>query len=124
MVHDTAANKALLEQIVAAFNTGDLSQVDVIFAPGYVDHQKPADWTIDGPEEFKQIVTNALAATRSLRVDVQDVLAENDRVAARLLWRGVDHEGVKLHRETLEILRIQNGQVVEHWGAESWRSAL
>jgi predicted SnoaL-like aldol condensation-catalyzing enzyme len=28
----------------------------------------------------------------------------------------------KMSRETIDILRFVNGQVVEHWGAEAWIS--
>ena len=124
MTDNRDANRALLQAIVAMFNTGDVSAADKVFAADYIDHQKPVDWEIDGPEEFCQIVSFAKANTRRLQVDIQDQVIDEDRIAARLLWRGEDHQGVKLHRETLEILHIRDGKVTEHWGAEAWRSAL
>jgi predicted ester cyclase len=103
------------------FNTGDVSGVDLIFSPNYIDHQKPPGMEIDGPDEFRQIVTNARQSLRELTVTIEDLIAEEDRVAGRLHWQMIDRAGKEINRETLEILRFANGQVVEHWGAEAWR---
>jgi predicted SnoaL-like aldol condensation-catalyzing enzyme len=118
------ANKALMQQIVEMFNSGDVSDADRIFSPEYEDHQKPEEWDISGPEEFRQIVTNARRVLAHLHVTIEDLIAEGNRVAARLRWSSVDHAGAKMERETLEVLRIENGKVIEHWGAEAWKAIL
>lgn len=119
-------NKAIMEKIVDIFNTGNLSDVDLIFSPHYVDHQadtqRPPSVDIDGPEEFRQVVTGARMAVPNLNVTIKDLFAEGNTVAARLQWHGDDSTGKKIERETIEILRLSNGQVVEHWGAEAWNS--
>lgn len=119
--HRSNENKAILNRIVDIFNTGDLYKVDLIFSPDYIDHQKPLGMDIDGPNEFKQIVTNARQSLRELTVTIEDLIAEEDKVAGRLRWHIIDLAGNEIHRETLEILRFVSGQVVEHWGAEAWR---
>lgn len=111
-----------MQKIVAIFNTGDLSDVDLIFSPDYIDHQKPTGIEIDGPDEFRQIVTDARQSVRALTVTVEDLIAEAGKVVGRLRWQIVDLVGKKIHRETIDILRFEDGQVVEHWGAESWRT--
>jgi predicted SnoaL-like aldol condensation-catalyzing enzyme len=115
-------NKAIMKKIVDIFNTGDLSEVDLIFSPGYIDHQKPPAMEIDGPDEFKQIVTRARGSLRTLHVTIEDLLAEENSVAARLGWQLTNQAGKEIKRETIEILRFVNGQVAEHWGAEAWRT--
>ncbi len=105
----------LLEKVVAVFNTGDLSNVDEIFAPTYIDHQKPPHITVDGPEEFKLIVKGA-RRSEPFNVDILDVIEGQDKIVARLHWWGNDR-GREIDRETIEIMRIENGLIVEHWGA-------
>jgi predicted ester cyclase len=91
------------------------------FSPEYIDHQKPSDWAIDSPEEFKQIVAIARTYLPNLQVTIEDVLGEGDRIAARLQWHSRSPTGKHIQRETLEILRFSGNIVAEHWGAESWR---
>ena len=118
-------NEEILKKIVTAFNTGDLSEVDLIFSQNYIDHQndqdRPSD-SSDGPEEFKMIVTGARRSLPNLRVMVEDVINSADQIVARLQWHSIDEVGKKIDRETIEILKIEGGQVVEHWGAEEWNS--
>ena len=113
-----------MQKIVEIFNTGDLSDVDRVFSPQYIDHQKPEGWDVTGPEEFRQIVTNAHNSLKTLIVTIEDLFAESDKVAARLQWHSVDLTGAEVNRETIDILRIENGKVIEHWGAEEWRSVV
>lgn len=118
---DRASPKTIMQKIVAIFNTGDMSEVDLIFSPDYVDHQKPPGMEIDGPGEFKQIVTDARQSVQKLVISIEDLIAESDKVAARLRWHIIDLTGKEIHRETIDILHLESDRVVEHWGAEAWR---
>ena len=53
-----------------------------------------------------------------LEVTVEDLITGSDRVAARLQWTGVRHDG-NVTRQTLEIIQIEGGMAVEHWGGRS-----
>src|SRR5262249_31648762 len=108
--------KELLQKIVEIFNTGELSEVDAIFSPNYIDHQKPPHIKVDGPEEFRLIVKGA-RRSEPFNVTIQDVIEGENKIAARLHWFGNDR-GNEIDRETIEILRIEDGLIVEHWGAE------
>lgn len=113
-------HKELLFKIVAIFNSGDVSWADEIFTLGYLDHQKPEWMEEDGPEEFKKIVVGARASLPNLVVCIMDeVIADGDKIACRLFWTSDT-----LERETLEILRVENGKVAEHWGAEAWSRSV
>ena len=111
-----------MKKIVDIFNTGDLSDVDLIFSADYIDHQSPAGMKINGPNEFKQIVMDSRGSLRTLEVTIEDLIAEEDKVVARLHWHLTDLDGKEIDRETIDILRFVNNQVVEHWGAEAWRT--
>jgi len=120
MPDTTHANKVSLQKIVEIFNTGDLSEVDSLFSSTYVDHQRPFWLDANGPEEFKQIVLSARESLPNLCVTIEDVIAEGERVVARLQWRSTPSEGTKIERETIDILRFARGKAVEHWGAQAW----
>jgi GNAT superfamily N-acetyltransferase len=110
---------SLFEDIARMFSSGDVSKAGDLFAEDYVDHQRPDGWDLAGPAEFVTIVRHARAGMRNLSVEVNDCLVDERRVAARLTWRYQDEDGSATVRETLEMLRVANGRVAEHWGGES-----
>jgi predicted ester cyclase len=52
-----------------------------------------------------------------LEVTIEDLIAGPDRVAVRLHWRGSRASGEAVDRQTLEVVRIEKGKAVGHWGA-------
>lgn len=115
--HNRCMNsREMFSQLAQIFSTGDTSSVESLFHSTYVDHQKPQWLDAGGPEEFKEIVVSARRALPNLIVDVIDpVVADGGAVAGRMRWHSDKGE-----RETIEILRLDNGLFVEHWGAEVW----
>ncbi len=107
-------HKALMQRIVEMFATGDLSGVDALIAAGYIDHQGLEGIEIRGPEGFNRVVRAARSAFPDLQVDVEDLIAEGDRVVARLRWRGTQSTGERIERETIDIVRVLDGQAIEH----------
>src|SRR5438132_9346981 len=78
----TDLNLLLLQQVVTMFNTGDTVNAWRVFSPDYVDHQKPAFIDTDGPEEFAAIVALARRSLPNLQVSIEDVIVEDDKLAA------------------------------------------
>ena len=115
-------NKSTTKKIIESFNTGDVSAVNLLFSPDYVDHQRPSWMSFTGSVEFKEIVKLARKSLPNLKVSIEDMIAENDTVVVRLQWHSNNSTGKKIERETIDILRFANGQAVEHWGAEAWTS--
>jgi len=99
------------------FGTGDASAADRVFAPEYVDHQGLRGEEIHGPEGFRRVVEAARSAYAALDVRFADVQTEGDKITARFHWRGTARDdGRATERETVEVLRLADGVVVEHWG--------
>ncbi len=113
-------DKNILNVIAKIFSTGNLDSVEYIFDNGYIDHQKPDGWTINGPEEFKQIVELARKYLPKLQVVVMDVFESGNKISGRLLWKSIDENNKKIERETVEILKVESGKVIEHWGGQVW----
>ncbi len=113
--------KLLMQNMVSAFATGDVSNVDSLVAETYLDHQGLGSGAIQGPEGFRQVVAAARSAYTYLAVTIEDLIAEGDRVAARLRWHGTrTSDGASVDRETIDIVRFAHGQAAEHWGIRLW----
>ena len=120
----TEQNKALARRVIEEmFNAGNLEVADELLAPDYVDHDPSLPEDVHGPEGFKQYVGMYRAAFPDLHVQIEDQLAEGDRVATR--WTGTGtHDGElagiaptgkRVTVPGMEIVRIANGRLVEGW---------
>jgi len=101
------------------FSTGDLTALEATVGPDYLDHQGLGAGPMHGTDGFATVVATARAAYQALEVTVEDLIVADDRAAARLRWRGTRPSGEQVDRESLEIVRIEDGKAVEHWGGRS-----
>ncbi len=116
-------NKALVRRFIdEVINKGDLSVIDELTSPSVVDHSAPPGLP-SGPEGIKQMLTMFRTAFPDLNGTLEDLIAEGDRVAVRYTTRGTHQgdfmgiaaTGKQIAIEGIEIDRIQDGKVVEHW---------
>lgn len=120
------ANKATLRRFLdEAFGKGNLAAVDELIADVFVDHSPPPD--ISGDKAgMKQTVKLFRSAFPDLRLTIEDMIAEGDKVAVRVVTRGT-HKGelmgiaptgrsVTINEQ--HILQFANGQITAHWGVE------
>ena len=103
------------------FSTGDASIAEDVFSANYLDHQGLGEGPLTGPDGFRYVVRVVRSAYAELDVRIEDVLIDEDKVAARLRWSGI-RDGRSVERETIDILRIDRGRIAEHWGARLWFS--
>jgi predicted SnoaL-like aldol condensation-catalyzing enzyme len=110
--------KELANRMYAALNAGNLDEVDAIYAADFCSHAMGTTGT--------GAVKKAWAAVREkfpgLRVSVEDMLAEGDKVAVRTVLHGTpaDQAG-EPPPALMEIIRIADGQIAELWGVSNWR---
>lgn len=98
-------------------NRKNLDIADVNFAPEFIDHGADVPpGTPAGPAGAKEYVGNALRRFPDMHVEVEDILAEGDKVVVRNTWSATDPQsGAKLQFGGIVIWRIQNGKIVERW---------
>jgi predicted ester cyclase len=106
----------VMRAMVEMFDTGDVEGVASIVSSEYVDHQGIGTGDIIGVEGFCQVVRIARGGLVSLDVVIEDLIAGDDRVAARLLWQGTRTNGEQEQRETIDIVRVADVLAIEHWG--------
>jgi len=104
--------KQQMRRMVDAFATGNVDEPDTLIDPAYVDHQIVG---VHGEGAFRRAV-EAAHRSSAPRVEIADLIAEDDAVAVRLRWRWEQASGPD-QRETIDIVRFRNGLAVEHWGA-------
>ena len=118
-------NKALVRRYQAAYNTNQLDDLDPVVA---ADIQTPAmlPGFPPGLEGIKQLHRMTVDAWPDVHVTIEDLIAEGDRVAARVTVSatpqkeafGVRPTGKSFRISGLYIVRIKDGKIAEHHGVE------
>jgi steroid delta-isomerase-like uncharacterized protein len=117
-------NKALVRrQEEELFSRGNLDAADEIYAPDYVGHDPSNPEDIRGLEAAKQAASEYRQAFPDLQVTVEDLMAEGDRVAARLRFRGthlgeldgIAPTGRRVDCTGIVISRMEGGKIAEDW---------
>jgi steroid delta-isomerase-like uncharacterized protein len=122
----TDANKDLVRRYQEAHNTNNLAALDAIVAADLISHSLMPG-VPPGLEGGKLVHGVAVAAFPDFRADIEDLIAEGDKVVARLTFRGthtggefmgIPPSGRSFTFSATSIFRIAGGKIVEHWGEE------
>ena len=120
-----ASNKALVRRLYEeGFNAGKLDVVDQLVAPDIVTHNPIILDAPTGPDSIRGGIAMLRRSFPDLHVEVLDLIAEDDRVAAYLLMSGTNtgqyRRGGATQRHgsmrAFFIWRVANGRLVECWG--------
>jgi predicted ester cyclase len=121
----TEDGKRLVRRALAEiYEQGNLEVADELFHPEFVNHEPAHPDLPTGPESVKATARGLLDTFGDLRFDVEDEIAEGDKVVLRVTMRG-RHAGPLMGREPtgrpfamrqVHIWRIADGRIVEHWG--------
>jgi predicted ester cyclase len=121
----TEQNKALLRRVMEeVFSRGNISLIDELFAPDFVEHEALPPGIPAGREGVKQLSTMLRRAFPDLKATIDDTIAEGDKVVARATWSGthkgefmgIAPTGKSVSFGVFDIVRIAGGKFVEHWG--------
>jgi len=119
----TGVNKASMRRFYdEVFNKKNRAAIDEFIDPNQVDHAAPPG-TPGGLEGAKQTLTMYLTAFPDLHFTVEDIIAEEDKVVARLTVRGTQQgvfmgippTGKQATSTAIDINRVVGGKSVEHW---------
>lgn len=129
----SAANKAIVHrfnhQVIESCNRHEF---EILVAQDFINHSAAAGQD-NGREGLWHTFHNVLHPGLSdLQVEVLDQVAENDKVTTRkrITGRhsgpliGMPATGRAVSIDVIDIVRIRNGQYVEHWGINSLSSVL
>lgn len=102
---------------------GNLDVIDELCSEDFVEHEEFPGLGNDR-EGVKQFVTMMRGGFPDLHVAVDDVIATGDKVVARVRFQGthqgefmgVPASGARIDVPTIDIVRVSDGRVAEHWG--------
>lgn len=111
-----------LEEIYAQEN---LELADELIHPDFQDHEPAHPERPDGPEGVKETVKSLHSTFRDLRFDIEEEIAEGDKVVQLVVMSGrhagpfMGHEptGKKFAVRHIYIWRIADDKIVGHWGS-------
>ena len=116
-------NKAIArlyaEELANFWRTGDTSFIDRIFDSNYVQHVP----NVPAEMDIKQIFLAMRAGIPDFETTIEDMVAEGDRVAIRVSWRGthkgelmgIPPTGKRINATEMQFYRMANGKIVERW---------
>src|SRR5436190_7142778 len=113
-------NKALAQRFFKALNDKDTSAFDEVIAEAYVQHNPMVG---QGREALKQFMPGYFAAFPDLRINLEDLIAHDNKVVARWTmlgthqgnFMGLPPTGERINITGMDIWRAANGKLAEHW---------
>ena len=115
--------KSLVRHFYDAVGAGNLSVIDELVADEFVDREE-----LPGLEPNKEGVKQFFVMLRSafpdLRMEIREMLADDDLVSVRVIatgtqegdFMGMSSSGRRIEVQVFDIFRIRDGQLTEHWG--------
>ena len=121
---ELTANKTLVRRLFEkVIDAGNTALADELLRPDYIQHNPSVGQGIEG---FKEYFASLDQTKRRLRLastmDILAIMAEGDRVSIYTETRMVGM--VSLSFQAMDLFRIQDGKIAEHWDVIQGRGLL
>ncbi|TDD02589.1 ester cyclase [Nonomuraea deserti] len=122
-----SSNRATFQRFHEAVNSGDAeliaTTIDEVVDPNVIFHA-PVPTDLPGPQALKQVWAVLLQGFPDMRVEVEDVIAEGDKMVSRNTvtgthqgeFRGLPPTGRSVAYNEIFIFRFADGRIAEIWG--------
>lgn len=116
-------NKSITRRFYTALTEGRLEVIDEVVAEGFVEHEElPTD--AEGRDGLRELFQSMHDAFTDFAVNLEDMVAEGDKVFVRATMQGIQRAefmgipslGKPMLVPVADVLRFENGRIVEHWG--------
>ncbi len=119
----TDANKDLARAYFTAFLDRNEAWWQRHIAPDFVRHDPGLDFEVRGPEGVRRLGEVLHGGVTEMTLPIEDVIAEGDRVLVRLRFQGrhtgdlmgLPASGRTVDIAVMDLFRIVDGRLVEHW---------
>jgi steroid delta-isomerase-like uncharacterized protein len=131
MIMSNAENKKIVRRYQEIYNSNDLEALGEVVSEDLLT-PKIMPGIPTGLEGAKAAHRIMLAGFPDYQTVIDDLVAEGDKVAARITmsgtntgtFMGIPPPGKRISFTGIYIARIANGKIVEHWGEEDSVSLL
>lgn len=120
---DVRRNKELIRRLFdEVLNAGNFGLLDQLIGASYMEHN-PVTNQASGAAGVRDKVRGMRAAFPDLRFLLEELIGEDEIVAARYRWQGT-HKGVflgiaptgrRVSVRGMDFYRLEDGRVIEHW---------
>lgn len=116
----TGEAKSIVRRFIdEVFVRGQSEAVDELVTDDFISHGLPGS----GPAVLKSAIERVSAGLSDVKMELQDLFAEDDRVAVRLRsmathsgeFMGLPATGKTYDVEEIHIFRLDDGKIAEHW---------
>lgn len=116
-------NKTVVRRLYEeVWNKKDLGVVDELIAADFIDHNASVGLA-PGIDGFKQGFAIALVTFPDIRLTIEDLIAEEDKVVSRVIAHGtqkgeimgIPPTGKQVVFMCIDIVRIADSKIVERW---------
>ncbi len=105
------------------WNQGNISVLDEIIDPSFINHTPSTPEPIMGPDDLKPVVIILRAGFPDLKFTIEDEIYEGDKVVVRCTMQGthlghlfgIPPTGKFMRVNQIQIDRIVGDKIVEHW---------
>jgi steroid delta-isomerase-like uncharacterized protein len=118
------SNKALIETyFYEVWNNGDLTRLESILDPSYINHNPSTPDPIPGPEGLKPIILAMRNGIPDLFYEIKETIITADHVVARVQVTGthlgtlfgIPPTGKCFNIQQINVERVKSGRIMEHW---------
>jgi predicted ester cyclase len=113
----------IVQRFVVEYQSGaDEDAFDELMHPEVVDHSRPPG-VAPGAEGVRQQFDGFRAAFPDFRATILDQIVEGDKVVTRKVFhgthqgpfQGLEPTGREVEIQVIDIVRVSDGRIVEHW---------
>ena len=128
----SSAEELARRLIEDGFNRGDLSVADDVISPDQVEHQTFGPDHAPGAEGVKAVISSLHRAFSDFHLAIDDLVVDGDKVWLRMTGTGTNDgsfmghppTGRRMHIDVFDVVRVEGGRIVEHWGVPDRLSTL
>ena len=123
--HMTSNIESIVRQLIEeGFNKGNMDVVNAITSPALVEHQNYGPNHADGAEGVRAVVASLRRSFPDFRLTIEDLAITGDAVWLRMVATGTNtgpymghaSTGRSIRIDVFDVIRVENGLMVEHWG--------
>jgi predicted ester cyclase len=128
----SSAEELARRLIEEGFNNGDLGVADDVISPDHVEHQYFGADHAPGAEGVKAVISSLRRAFSDFHLAIDDLVVDGDKVWLRMTGTGTNDgsfmghppTGRRMHTDVFDVVRVEDGRIVEHWGVPDRLSTL